>query len=153
MFDTLTMSVEIFSLVTFVMQFFNSLLMLLLNINAMFLHMLKVKLKRVIVNELLRSVSFFLQKFSSSGFLLYLIHPVQIIWFMQSRMTSSALVLISEFESRCLAFYMAYYAPSVEENSGQNKCICIFFSFHFPQLLFFFPCSILHSLKASCKCC
>ena len=60
MFDTLTlMSVEIFSLVTFVMQFFNSLLMLLLNINAMFLHMLKVKLKHVIVNELLRSVSFF----------------------------------------------------------------------------------------------
>ena len=68
MFDTLMMSVEIFSLVTFVMQFFNSLLMLLLNINAMFLHMLKVKLKYVIVNELLRSVSFFLQKFSSSVF-------------------------------------------------------------------------------------
>ena len=46
MFDTLTlMSVEIFSLVTFVMQFFNSLLMLLLDINAMFLQMLKVKLK------------------------------------------------------------------------------------------------------------
>ena len=45
MFDTLTlMSVEIFSLVTFLMQFFNSLLILLLNINAMFLHMLKVKL-------------------------------------------------------------------------------------------------------------
>ena len=60
MFDNLMMSVEIFSLVTFVMQFFNSLLMLLLNINAMFLHMLKVKLKCVIVNELLRSVSFFL---------------------------------------------------------------------------------------------
>ena len=60
MFDTLMMSVEIFSLVTFVMQFFNSLLMLLLNINAMFLHMLKVKLKCVIVNELLRSVSSFL---------------------------------------------------------------------------------------------
>ena len=61
MFDTLTlMSVEIFSLVTFVMQFFNSLVMLLLNINAMFLHMLKVKLKHVVVNELLRSVSFFL---------------------------------------------------------------------------------------------
>ena len=94
MFDTLTKSVEIFSLVTFVMQFFNSLLMLLLNINAMFLHLLKVKLKCVIVNELLRSVSFFLQKFSSSGFLLYLIHPVQMIWFMQSCMTSSALVLI-----------------------------------------------------------
>ena len=36
MFDTVTMSVEIFSLVTFVMQFFNRLLMLLLNINAMF---------------------------------------------------------------------------------------------------------------------
>ena len=93
-FDTLTKSVEIFSLVTFVMQFFNSLLMLLLNINAMFLQMLKVKLKCVIVNELLRSVSFFLRKFSSSGFLLYLIHPVQMIWFMQSRMTSSAIVLI-----------------------------------------------------------
>ena len=60
MFDTLTLSVEIFSLVTFVMQFFNSLLMLLLNINAMFLHMLKVKLKCVIVNELLRNASFFL---------------------------------------------------------------------------------------------
>ena len=44
MFDTLMLSVEIFSLVTFVMQFFNSMLMLLLNINAMFLHMLKVKL-------------------------------------------------------------------------------------------------------------
>ena len=81
MFDTLMMSVEIFSLVTFVMQF-NSLLMLFLNINAMFLHILKVKLKHVIVNELLRSVSFFLQKFSSSGFLLYLIRPVQMIWFM-----------------------------------------------------------------------
>ena len=53
MFDTLMKSVEIFSLVTFVMQFFNSLLMLLLNINTMFLHMLKVKLKPVIVNELL----------------------------------------------------------------------------------------------------
>ena len=149
MFDTLMKSVEIFSLVTFVMQFFNSLLMLLLNINAMFLHMLKVKLKRVIVNDLLKSVSFFLQKFSSSGFLLYVIHPVQMIWFMQSRMTSSALVLLWESESRCLAFYMAYYAPSVEENSGQNKCICIFFSFHFPQLLLFFSCRILHSLKAS----
>ena len=82
MFDTLTVSVEIFSLVTFVMQFFNSLLMLLLNINAMFLHMLKVKSKCVIVNELLRSVSFFPQTFSSSGFLLYLICPVQMIWFM-----------------------------------------------------------------------
>ena len=139
---------EIFSLVTFVMQFFNSLLMLLLNINAMFLHMLKVKLKCVIVNELLRSVSFFLWKFSSSGFLLYLICPVQMIWFMRSCMTSSALVLIWEFESRCLAFYMAYYVPSVEENSGQNKCVCIFLSFCFPQL-FFFSCRILHSLKAS----
>ena len=112
MFDTLMMSVEIFSLVTFVMQFFNSLLMLLLNINAMFLqffnsllmlllnintmflHVLKVKLKRVIVNELLRSVPFFLQKFSSSGFLLYLIRPVQMIWFMRSHLTSSALVLV-----------------------------------------------------------
>ena len=93
MFDTLTKSEEIFSLVTFVMQFFNSLLMLL-NINAMFLHMLKVKLKRVIVNELLKSVSFFLQKFSYSGFLLYVIRPVQMIWFMRSHMTSSALVLI-----------------------------------------------------------
>ena len=60
MFDTLMKSEEIFSLVTLVMQFFNSLLMLLLNINAMFLHMLKVKLKCVIVNELLKSVSFFL---------------------------------------------------------------------------------------------
>ena len=94
MFDNLMKSVEIFSLVTFVMQFFNSLLMLLLNINTMFLHMLKVILKCVIVNELLRSVYFFLQKFSSSGFLLYLIHLVQMIWFMQSHMTSSALVLI-----------------------------------------------------------
>ena len=82
MFDTLMKSEEIFSLVTFVMQFFNSLLMLLLNINTMFLHMLKIKLKRVIVNELLKSVSFFWQKFSSSGFLLYVIHPVQMIWFM-----------------------------------------------------------------------
>ena len=53
-------------MVTLVMQFFNSLLMLLLNINAMFLHMLKVKLKHVIVNELLISVSFLLQEFSSS---------------------------------------------------------------------------------------
>ena len=69
MFDTLTKSEEIFSLVTLLMQFFNSLLMLLLNISAMFLHMLKVKLKRVIVNELLKSVSFFLRKLSSSGFL------------------------------------------------------------------------------------
>ena len=60
MFDTLMKSEEIFSLVTLLMQFFNSLLMLLLNINTMFLHMLKVKLKRVIVNELLKSVSFFL---------------------------------------------------------------------------------------------
>ena len=94
MFDTLMKSEEIFSLVTLLMQFFNSLLMLLLNINAMFLHMLKVKLKRVIVNELLKSVSFFLRKLSSSGFLLYVIHPVQMIWFMRSRMTSSALVLI-----------------------------------------------------------
>ena len=59
MFDTLTKSEEIFSLVTLLMQFFNSLLMLLLNINAMFLHMLKVKLKRVIVNESLKSVFFF----------------------------------------------------------------------------------------------
>ena len=82
MFDTLMMSMEVFSLVTFVMQFFNSLLVLLLNINAMFLHMLKVRLKHVIVNELLKSVSFFLRKFSSSGFLLYLIHPLQMIWFM-----------------------------------------------------------------------
>ena len=82
MFDALMMNVEIFSLVTFVMQFFNSLLMLLLNINAMFLHMLKVKMKHVTVNELLRSVSFFLQKFSSSGFLSCLIHAVQLIWFM-----------------------------------------------------------------------
>ena len=138
MFDTLMMSVEIFSLVTFVMQFFNSLLMLLLDINAMFLHMLKVKLKCVIVNELLRSVSFFLQKFSSLGFLLYLIHPVQMIP-----------QLLFSFESRCLAFYMAYYVPSVEENSAQNKCTCIFFSFHFPWLLYFFPCRILHSLKVS----
>ena len=80
MFDTLMKSEEIFSLVTLVMQFFNSLLMLLLNINAMFLHMLKVKLKCVIVNELLKSVSFFLQV--SSGFLLYVICPVQMIWFM-----------------------------------------------------------------------
>ena len=68
--------------------------MLLLNINAMFLHMLKVKLKRVIVNELLKSVSFFLRKLSSPGFLLYVIRPVQMIWFMRSRMTSSALVLV-----------------------------------------------------------
>ena len=82
MLDTLKKSEENFSLVTFVMQFFNSLLMLLLNINTMFSHMLKVKLKCAIVNELMRSVSFFLQKFSSSGFLLYLIHPVQMIWFM-----------------------------------------------------------------------
>ena len=59
MFDTLMKIEEIFSLVTLVMQFFNSLLMLLLNINTMFLHMLKVKLKQVIVNELLKSVSFF----------------------------------------------------------------------------------------------
>ena len=107
MFDTLMKS-DIFSLVTFVMQFFISLLMLLLNINAMFLHMLKVKLKCVIVNELLKSVSFFLRKFSSLGFLLYVIHPIQMIWFMQSRMTFSALVLVWESESRCLAFYMAY---------------------------------------------
>ena len=42
MFDTLMKNEEIFSLVTLLMQFFNSLLMLLLNINAMFLHMLKV---------------------------------------------------------------------------------------------------------------
>ena len=82
MFDTLMKIEEIFSLVTLVMQFFNSLLMLLLNINTMFLHMLKVKLKCVIVNELLKSFSFFLQTFSSSGFLLYVIHPVQMIWFM-----------------------------------------------------------------------
>ena len=66
MFGTLKKSVEIFSLVTFVMQFFNSLLMLLLNINTMFLHMLKVKLKHVIVNELLRMflLSLVLQVFS-----------------------------------------------------------------------------------------
>ena len=70
MFDSLTKSVKIFSLVTFVMQFFNSLLMLLLNINAMFLHMLKVKLKRVIVNELL-SESLVLQVFSCIQFILY----------------------------------------------------------------------------------
>ena len=135
MFDTLTKSEEIFSLVTLVMQFFNSLLMLLLNINAMFLHMLKVKLKRVIVNELLKSVSFFLQKFSSSGFLLYVIHPVQMIWFMQSRMTSPALVLIREFESRCLAFYMAFYAPSLVQgpssimahNSVELYSFCYYF--------------------------
>ena len=94
MFDTLMKSEEIFSLVTLVMQFFNSLLMLLLNINAMFLHMLKVKLNCVIVNELLKSVSFFLRKFSSSGFLLYVICPVQMIWFIRSHMTSSALVLV-----------------------------------------------------------
>ena len=68
MFDTLMKSEEIFSLVTLLMQFFNSLLMLLLNINTMCLHMLKVKLKCVIVNELLKSVSFFLRKLSSSGF-------------------------------------------------------------------------------------
>ena len=36
MFDTLMKSEEILSLVTLLMQFFNSLLMLLLNINAMF---------------------------------------------------------------------------------------------------------------------
>ena len=138
MFDTLTKSKEIFSLVTLLMQFFNSLLMLLLNINVMFLHMLKVKLKCVIVNELLKSVSFFLRKFSSSGFLLYVIRPVQMIWFMRSHMTSSALVLVCEFESRRLAVYMAYYVPSVEEIVVKKKCICIFFSFHFPQLLLFF---------------
>ena len=94
MFDTLTKIEEIFSLVTLVMQFFNSLLMLLLNIKAIFWNMFKVKLKRVIVNELLKSVSFFLQKLSSSGFLLYVIHPVQMIWFMRSNMTSSALVSV-----------------------------------------------------------
>ena len=78
MFDTLTMSVEIFSLVTFVMQFFNSLLMLLLNINAMFLHMLKVKLKHVIVNELLRVFLFSCESLVLQ-LLSYLIHPVQMI--------------------------------------------------------------------------
>ena len=46
---------------------------------------------------------------------------------------------------------MAYYAPSVEEIVVKKKCICIFFSFHFPQLLLFFSCMILHSLKASTK--
>ena len=33
---------------------------------------------------------------------------------------------------------MAYYVPSVEEIVVKNKCICIFFSFHFPLLLLFF---------------
>ena len=61
-------------MVTFVMQFFNSLLMLLLNINTMFLHMLKVKLKHVIVNELLKSVSFFLCKFSCGMYILLCDH-------------------------------------------------------------------------------
>ena len=83
---------------------------------------------------------FFLQKFSSSGFFLYRIHPVQMIWFMWSRTTFSALVLIWGFESRHLAFYMAYYAPSVEENCGQNKCVCICVLVRFSSAFVFHSC-------------